>query len=228
MFSWFSSRRPHPVAGAYLAGRKQSRPSRKAAASSLRFVVLDAETSGFDAENDRILSLAAVEIQGERMSMSALRSWFVFQSRACVNPAITIHGITPADTARGEPEEKVMDEFLQYIQSAVLVGHHISFDVAMINKALKRHFGIQLHNPVIDTAVLAMRELEAYRKTGYANQRPPSLEEICTHCGVPMLERHTAEGDAFTTGELFLLLGARRRKRLGRSLEWRDLPWSRP
>ena len=40
----------------------------------------------------------------------------------------------------------------------------------------------------------------------------------------PSLNAMFAEGDVFTTAELFLLLCARRRKRVGRDLEWRDIP----
>jgi DNA polymerase-3 subunit epsilon len=227
-FFWPFSKPLNPVAEAYYSGRKLARPARHIPVESLRFVVIDAETSGFDPEKDRILSLAAVEIVGGQMNLASFRSWIVYQSCPTLNPAISIHGITPAQTASGEPEEKVLDEFLQFTRGAILVGHHISFDAAMIDQAMQRYFKVGLYNSMVDTAMLAMRELEAFRKTGYANQRPPALEEVCSHCGVPMLERHTAEGDVFTTGELFMLLCARRRKRINRPLEWRDLPWTRP
>lgn len=225
--SWFFRKPLHPVAEAYLEGKRASKPSRRSEVDGLRFIVLDAETTGFDPDRDRILSLATAEVKNWKMPMSELRSWMLFQPRTGINQAVAIHGITPSETATGEPEEKVLDELLGVLRGAILVGHHISFDAAMISNALRRHFGIGLYNPIIDTASLAMHELEAFRKTGYANQRPPSLEELCANCGVPMMERHTADGDVFTTAELFMILCARRRKRLGRPLEWRDMPWSK-
>ncbi|MGH8021321.1 MAG: hypothetical protein ACREIA_24175 [Opitutaceae bacterium] len=80
-----------------------------------------------------------------------------------------------------------------------------------------------LRNPLVDTARLAMAELEAFRKTAYPGQRPPSLDEVCSSLGLPMHDRHTASGDTFTTAQVFLLLAARARRRLGRPLRLKDL-----
>lgn len=225
---WTFRKPLHPVAEAYREGRAEASPKMRTPVEDLRIVVIDAETTGLDPSRDRILSLAAAPLSGGTLPMTALRSWLIYQPWAALNDAVAVHGITPAQTARGEPEEKVLFEFLDLIRGAVLVGHHIGFDAAILDQALARHYGTRLYNPLVDTAALAMAELEAFRKTGYANQRPPGLEEVCSHCGLPMMERHTAEGDAFTTAELFLLLCARRRRRLGRGLEWRDLPSQRP
>lgn len=223
----FFRKEPDPIIAAYKEGKSRTRPSSRTPVGELKIVVLDAETTGLIVERDRLLSVAAAEVENWRMPMARMRSWLVYQSQASANDAVTIHGITPADTARGDPEKQVLGELMHMLSGAVIVGHHIGFDAAMLDIAMRRHFRTRLHNPLIDTALLAMGEIEAFRRTGYANQRPPGLEELCTHCGIPMMERHTAEGDVFTTAELFLVLCARRRKRLGRALEWRDLPTMR-
>lgn len=220
----FTKTTEDPIVQHYLEGRSRARPSGKAHIEDIRLVVLDAETTGLMVDRDRILSLAAAEVEGGRMPMAKMRSWLVYQSKATANDAVAVHGITPAETARGEPEKQVIGEVMRLLSGAVLVGHHIGFDAAVLDLAMRRHYKTKLYNPMIDTALLAMGELEAFRRTGYANQRPPSLEELCAHCGIPMMERHTAEGDVFTTSELFLILCARRKKRVGRPLEWRDMP----
>jgi DNA polymerase-3 subunit epsilon len=94
----------------------------------------------------------------------------------------------------------------------------------MLNAALKRHFHISLRNPVLDTARLAMSAVEAFARTGYPGQREPTLDEVCVQCGISPLDRHTAEGDTFTTATLFLALCARRQRQLGRPLRANDLP----
>lgn len=221
---WPFTKTTKPEALPYLEGRGRARPSRKDPVSGLKIVVLDTETTGFHIERDRILSVAVARIENWSLSLESMRTWIVRQTALQLNDAVAIHGITPSQSAAGVPEGEVVRELAPVFSGAVLVGHHISFDVAMLNQAFRGYLGTGLYNYAVDTATLAMAELEAFRKTGYANQRPPGLEEICTHCGIPMMERHTAEGDVFTTAELFLLLCARRRKRLGRPLEWRDLP----
>lgn len=223
----FKKKEEDPAVTEYQAGRALVRPGKRTAVDKLKIVVLDAETTGLVVDRDKILSLAATEVIGGRMCLATMRSWLVYQSKAAANDAVAVHGITPAETATGEPERNVLCELLRMISGAVIVGHHIGFDAAIIDLALRRHFKIKLYNPLVDTAMLAMGELEAFRRTGYANQRPPSLEELCAHCAIPMMERHTAAGDVFTTAELFMILCARRRKRMGRPVEWRDLPSSR-
>lgn len=222
-FPWFRRAPLDPVALAYRDGTA-SRVPRKTPLEQLRFVVLDAETTGFDPAKDRILSVAAVPVTAGTLQLSGLRSWLVYQSTARFSEAVRVHGILPSETQTGEPEAAVLAELLPLLTGAVLVGHHLAFDVAMLNAALHRHFRVRLRNPMLDTAQLAMRVLEAFRKTGYPGQRTPSLDEVCTHCEIAPVERHTASGDTFTTGELLLVLGAKQARQLGRPLTAGDLP----
>lgn len=199
------------------------RVDRKVPWPDLPFIVLDAETTGFDHETDRLLSIGLVPIREGRIRVDQRRTWLVQQSDAPNNDAVKIHGISPAASAKGQPEEEVLRELLDLLTGQILVGHHIGFDSAMISAALQRHFGTRLRNPLLDTAMIARRRVDAFHKTGYANQRPPGLDELCTHAGLPILGRHTASGDAFTTAQLFLWLCGRMRVRLGRQLIADDL-----
>lgn len=226
LFSWLKTEPHHPAALAYRAGTP-ARVGRKLPADELRFVVLDVETTGFDPAKDRILSLAAVPVRARAVGLAEIRSWVLFQRDTKLTDAVCVHGILPEDTRAGEQESDVLAELLPIVTGAVLVGHHIGFDVRMISAALQRNFGLKLQNPMLDTATLAMNALEAFRKSGYPGQRAPSLDEVCTHLDLAPLERHTAAGDAFTTAELFLLLCAKQAKHIGRPLTAADLPIER-
>lgn len=224
--SWFSKHTLSPEAEAYLEATPK-KPGRKVPFSELRFVVIDAETTGFDVKKDRILSLAAVPLRGREINIADVRAWMVFQTVSKVNAAAQVHCILPSDTRMGVPESTAMEELLPLLQGAVVVGHHIPFDAALIDHALRRRFGVGLRNPLVDTAELAMHTIDAFARTGYANQRPPTLDEVCSHLEIMTMERHTAAGDAFTTAELFLLLCARRSQQLKRPLTAGDLPFQR-
>ncbi len=218
-----------PASGAARAYEEATPPRlpRRTPLGGVRFVVLDSETTGFNPARDRILSLAAMPVRDGGMRVSDLQSWLVYHSDIPMTDAVRVHGILPSDAREGAPEQVVLEQLLPLISGAVLVGHHIGFDVRMLNEALGRRFGIRLRNPTIDTATLAMQTVEAFRKTGYAGQRTPSLEEVCTHLGIAPLERHTAPGDTFTTAELFLVLCARHARDLRRPLTVADLPIER-
>lgn len=66
-------------------------------------------------------------------------------------------------------------------------------------------------------------------KAGTTNEaarrhRPPTLDELCGHCGIRAVDRHTAPGDAYTTAELFLVLCVRLQRQFDRPLTAGDLP----
>lgn len=222
MIAW-PWRKREPLVEEYLSACRH-RPAKNVDVADNTVIVLDGETTGFDLVKDRLLSLATLEIARREIHVSRMRSWLVFQERAEFNEAVSVHGILPSETAHGQPEAEVIRELLPVIGGNLLVGHHIRFDVTMLQTIARRHLGLRLRNRVLDTATFAMRELAPFHRTGYPNQRPPSLEEVCAHLDLPMMDRHTAAGDTFTTAEVFLLLCARMRRRLGRPLQFRDLP----
>ena len=221
MLWWHKTPLP-PVVQAYQNGTPRRIPG-KTPITDLLFIVLDSETTGFNTANDRILSLAIAELRSGRLHIARSTSWLFRQDRP-VTQAVTVHGILPSDTAFGQPEHEVLLELLPRLQGAVIVGHHVGFDLAMLNAALKRHSKISLRNHVLDTARFAMSAVEAFARTGYPGQREPTLDEVCAQCGLTPIDRHTAEGDAFTTATLFLAMCARRQRQLGRPLRTSDLP----
>jgi DNA polymerase III subunit epsilon len=222
---WFSRKPREPFVETYLA-MTPKRIAGKTPLADMRFAVLDTETTGFDTAKDRMLSLALVEVKNGRIGMASLSASVIYQPSAPTTSAVSIHGILPAETAAGRPEKDVLSDLLPRLQGAVVVGHHVGFDVAMIGAALKRHYRITLKNPLLDTAAFAMKAVDAFGKTGYPGQTAPTLDEVCAQCGIAPVERHTAEGDAFTTAVLFLTLCARWQRHLGRPLHAGDLPMS--
>ncbi len=221
--AFFSRKKLTAEAQAYVDATPK-RISKKRLSDGLRFIVIDAETTGFDVNRDRLLSLAVVPLRVREINIADVHSWLIYQSASEVTDSARVHCILPSDTLNGQPEAQVMAELLPLLHGAVVVGHHIHFDAALIDHALRRCFNVGLCNPLLDTAELAQMTIDAFARTGYANQRPPTLDEVCSHLEIATMERHTAPGDAFTTAELFLLLCARRRQHLKRPLVAGDLP----
>jgi len=222
MFGWLKRSSLPNCVRTYREGTPRQLP-RDTPWPAVKYIVLDAETTGFNPVSDRLLSLATVPIVDGRIAIAARRSWLVRQLDMPNNETVKIHGITPAASAEGRPEVDVLQELLAELTGAVIVGHHIAFDVAMLTAALQRHFGIKLRNPTLDTATMAMRRIDAFHRTGYVNQKPPTLEELCAHTGLAVTARHTASGDAFTTAQIFLWLCRRLQVRLRREPSVADL-----
>lgn len=187
-------------------------------------VVLDTETTGFDPSTDRILSVGLVTIKNDTIEINQTKEWIIQQDPSRIQQSSTVHGLLSTDLEDGSSEASFIDKFLPLIAGKVVVGHHIGYDTRMLAEAFKRHAKVRWMNPTIDTAHLAMQELVPFHRTGYANQRPPSLDAVCSQLSIYPTERHSAWGDALTTAEIFLTLCAHLRKRIGRNPRLRDLP----
>lgn len=222
MFGW-GRRKDEPDFVRHYREVTKRKIDRKTGFERMPFVALDAETTGLDINKDRLLSIGIVPLKNGALDVANRRTWLVQQTASPNNEAVKLHGIAPGESAKGIPEAQVLEELLPTISGKIIVGHHIGFDAQVIGNALQRHFGSKFHNRLIDTSMMAMRHLDAFHRTGYANQRPPGLDEVCVHAGLPVLGRHTASGDAFTTGQLFLWMCGRLRVRFGRQLVAGDL-----
>jgi len=163
-----------------------------------RYVVFDCETTGLNYKNDRILSIGAVGITNNEINVNDF--FEVFLKQDIFNPdTVPIHGILK------EGEDKVVEveaviRFLDFIKDAILVGHHVNFDIEMINQALNRINVGTLKNQYMDTDIM-------YQKLKYFPQdQHTSLDELCDVFKIRKSDRHTASGDAFITALVFLKL----------------------
>jgi DNA polymerase-3 subunit epsilon len=170
---------------------------------SVRFVVLDTETTGLNPKRDQIITIGAVAVQNNQI---VLEDSLELLLRIAWNGAsVTVHGITRDEALVGMSEYDAMVHFLPYVGNDVIVGHHIGHDITALNEACKRHFDRELQNQVIDTMELALQLQEA----GWSPEGGLpgfSLDDLCRTFSIPPHDRHTAGGDAFLTAQIFLRL----------------------
>lgn len=171
---------------------------------SVRFVVLDSETTGLDPRRDRLITIGAVAVQGNEIH---LEDAFEAMIKVAYNTSsVTMHGITHDEASNGYDEPEALRRFLTYLRDGVIVGHHIGHDVQMLNAATERQFGFSLKNRHLDTMDLTLH----LEKDGAFQDRPLppgfSLDALCMMFGVVPHDRHTAGGDAFITALIFLRL----------------------
>jgi DNA polymerase-3 subunit epsilon len=99
-------------------------------------------------------------------------------------------------------ESEAIQSLINFIGNAVLVGHHIDFDVEMINAALERLDCGRLKNEALDVDVM-------YRKLHDINDRQFSLDELCSIYKIPKSDRNSSSEDAYKIALLFLKLKSR-------------------
>ena len=164
----------------------------------VRFVVFDTETTGLDISSDRILAIGAISIFKSKMDVGD--SFEIYLKQEVFNAdSVEIHGILKEGNTIKHTEKEAIISFLEYAKNAIFVAHHAAFDVAMINASLKRMGLPKLKNKVIDTGIL-------FKKTDLCKDKSMhySLDHLSKHFKLKNHDRHTASGDAFLTGLVFL------------------------
>lgn len=177
----------------------------------LNFVVLDTETSGFDLSADHVLSFGGIKIKELKIKVAESMEIFPVTKKA-TNQTVTIHGIL--NQSERVSLEIFTETVLRFIGNAIVVGHHVGFDLQMLMQIFRK-FGLEkFPNPVLDTMSLAIRldhgpmaDIHQINREGY------SLDSLCARFGIKTDDRHTAAGDAFLTAQLLLKLLAIAKKK---------------
>ncbi|KFF15077.1 3'-5' exonuclease [Flavobacterium hydatis] len=168
---------------------------------SERFVVLSTETSGLNPSKDVILSIGSFAVVNNSIVIqdsfeAVLLQYKFFHDNGLTNEFIIeskMEKLAEPDALRG---------LIEYIGNGILVGHHINFDVEMINAALEKLDCGRLKNEALDVDVM-------YRKLHDINDRQFSLDELCEIYKIPKSERNSSAEDAYKIALLFLKLKSR-------------------
>ena len=161
-----------------------------------RVVVLDSETTGLNPAKDKILSIGAVALHETIISVKDQFSVLVKQDFNSAE-SVLIHGIVKNSSHDYLTEAEAIQQLLEFLGSAKIIGHHIQFDIHMINLVLKKLNLPNLKNKVEDTSDL-------YAKfKGVHHPIQKSLDDLCTEFNIPKKDRHTALGDAFLTAQVY-------------------------
>ena len=153
-----------------------------------------------------------VEVKGFDFSVKNRLECYINQEGYKPGESIAVHGILQQKTEQGISEEEMLIALTDLLKDAIIVGHHIAFDIAILNESMQREMGGPLKNRVLDTGRLARRiEDPFYLKQ--VRRREFSLDSLCKKYGIEMGKRHTAAGDVYITSLLFMkLLGRLERK----------------
>jgi DNA polymerase III subunit epsilon len=170
---------------------------------SKRFVVLSTETSGLSLEKDVILSIGAFSVINNSISIADSFETILAQYKFFHDNGISNEFTLETKMKKlGEPEG--IQALVEFIGNSILVGHHIDFDVEMINVALERLGCGRLKNEALDIDVM-------YRKLKDINNKQFSLEELCDIYKIPISDRNSSSEDAYKIALLFLKLKSRLR-----------------
>lgn len=174
----------------------------------MREIVLDTETTGFDAEGqDRIIEIGCVELfnyipTGETYHI------YINPKREVPIEAQNVHGITTEFLKDKPLFREIADDFLNFIKDDTLIIHNAPFDVGFLNAELGRvRRGTIEMSRVIDTLQVARRKHPA---------GPNSLDALCKRYNIDNSNRtyHGALLDSELLAEVYLELSGQRQAKL--------------
>lgn len=166
-----------------------------------RFVVISTETSGLNPEKDVILSLGSFAIVDDSIIIKDNFEAVLLQYKYLHDNGLSNEFIIESKMKKLQ-ENDALQTFIDYLGNAVLVGHHINFDIEMINAALERLDCGRLKNEALDIDVM-------YRKLNDINDKQFSLDDLCEIYKIPKSDRNSSAEDAYKIALLFLKLKSR-------------------
>jgi DNA polymerase III epsilon subunit family exonuclease len=158
------------------------------------FTVVDLETTGGWAEQDRILEVGAVRVE---------RGAAVREFSTLLNPEAPIAqfvayltGIRDEMVATAPRFAEIAETLLEFLGDSTFVAHNLPFDLGFLNRELVRYSGFVLANPTLCTVRLGRRLLP-----DLPDRR---LDTLAHYYGILIEDRHRALGDARATATLLV------------------------
>ncbi|WP_438445645.1 ATP-dependent DNA helicase DinG [Gorillibacterium sp. sgz5001074] len=159
----------------------------------MKFAVIDFETTG-NQPSDEIIQAGLVVVENNEI---------ISRYTSLVKPGTRIPdficeltGITDEMVKDAPSVEQVMAEMQPYLEDAILVGHHIPFDLGFLQRALDISGYRPFNGRVLDTLEL-LRIL-------FPSLGSLSLSMVTQSLGIPHVRPHQADSDAEATGLLWI------------------------
>jgi DNA polymerase III subunit epsilon len=166
----------------------------------LKFVILDTETTGLNLEKDRILSIGALKLYQGRLKVKEAFEVYVKQEHFSKD-SVPIHGLLQESVSHQISEKTAVEMLRAYIGDAIIIGHHIRFDMEVLRRAFLRHDLTPIPNLCLDTGMLYRKTL---LKTPLLRKKEHySLDDLARRFDLNCKDRHTALGDAYLTAMAF-------------------------
>ena len=168
---------------------------------SARYVVISLDCTGTNPEKDVILTIGATAVVNDEIlindSFEVAILQYIYMHDNGLSNDIIIKSELPKLS-----EQHAIQNFLEYIDNAILVGHRIQFEVDMLNAVLERMNAGRLKNQALDIEIMHQKLLET-------NDDQFTVEEISKAYKIPIEDLQTTTGKAYTIALLFLKLKSR-------------------
>jgi DNA polymerase-3 subunit epsilon len=166
-------------------------------------VSLDCETTSLNVAEADILSIGAVKIRGTRVLTSECLDIKLKPPASLKADSIKIHKLRAVDLADGIDIEEALRQVLAFVGNRPILGYYVSFDVRMLDKYLRPRYGFGLPNKTIELSHVYHDIIKWKSIGGTVDLR---FDTLAAKLDMPIIERHTALGDAITVALMYVRL----------------------
>jgi DNA polymerase-3 subunit epsilon len=117
--------------------------------------------------------------------------------------SIKIHKIRARDLANGIELDEALEKVLEFIGNRPILGYYVNFDIRVLDKFLRPRYGFGLPNRAIELSHVYHDIIKWKHVGGSIDLR---FDTIASKLDIPILERHTALGDAITVALMYVRL----------------------
>lgn len=159
----------------------------------LPLAVIDVETTGLDAAEERIVEIAIIRF--DKGVVTDRYCKLVDPERPLPEDTTRITGIKPEDLEGAQTFSEIANEVSERLQGVGLVAYNLSFDRGFIKNELER---CGLHwpdeSPTLDPLIFARQFFKSSPRK--------NLSTISRLLGIPLEEAHRADHDAEVAGKV--------------------------
>lgn len=166
-------------------------------------VSLDCETTSLDVSKADILSIGAVRIKGRKVMTSDRLDIRLKPPASLTGESIKIHKIRAADLVNGIEIEDALQQVLAFVGNRPILGYYVNYDIKVIDKFMRPIYGFGLPNKAVELSHVYHDIIKWKSIGGDIDLR---FDTISKKLDVPIIQRHTALGDAITVALMYVRL----------------------
>jgi DNA polymerase-3 subunit epsilon len=165
-------------------------------------LAVDFETTGLNAVNDKLLSVGFIGVKQQQISLKNSYHQIIKTKDDLSADNVIIHQITDQQKEQGAPLKKVVEHLLKALAGKIMLVHFARIERQFLQQACLELYGIAPPFPMIDTLMVAKRQLD--KKDIAYDPSELRLSALRHKQGLPNHFAHNALNDAIATAELLM------------------------
>ena len=155
------------------------------------FVAFDIETTGLNAQDERMTEIGAVIFSGGEIKSTF--NTFVNPEKHIPADITNLTGIRDSDVQDAPKEKEALEMFMAYAGDRPLIAHNAHFDVGFMTAAAMRN-GLRFSPVFLDSLALSQALLPELKRF--------KLDIVSNHLGLPQFNHHRASDDAMVVARM--------------------------